>query len=234
MCTVTYVPLADNGYILTSNRDEHILRPALPFQEYEIGNKKIYFPKDSQAGGTWIAHDPQGYSLCLLNGAFTAHIPAGNYRRSRGLVLLDFFSYPSPQSFSDNYDFEGIEPFTLVLLKGGELEKEAAELRWDGNKTYFTKLDPDKPEIWSSATLYAPATIEGRRKSFSKWINDHKLYSQEAIVKFHRSGDSKQVSFVVDGGDRKTVSISSIFRTKQNTSIHYWDLLRDNNQELIL
>jgi len=41
MCTVTYLPLADNRFILTSNRDEGVMRkPALMPEVYEIAGKQ--------------------------------------------------------------------------------------------------------------------------------------------------------------------------------------------------
>ena len=56
MCTVTYLPLQDNGFILTSNRDEAIVRKiSLPPAKYTINNTSVFFPKDQEANGTWIA-----------------------------------------------------------------------------------------------------------------------------------------------------------------------------------
>ncbi|NDC40852.1 MAG: hypothetical protein EBZ77_04755, partial [Chitinophagia bacterium] len=55
MCTVTYLPL-DNGHILTSNRDEQLLRQAAaPPELIEGKTGGILFPRDGKAGGTWIA-----------------------------------------------------------------------------------------------------------------------------------------------------------------------------------
>ncbi len=119
MCTVTYLPLQDNGFILTSNRDETILRKsALPPAKYTIHNKCVVFPKDQQANGTWIATSPRSYTLCLLNGAFEKHTPNTSYKKSRGLALLDFFHYANANDFIDKYDFKGIEPFTMLIIKG--------------------------------------------------------------------------------------------------------------------
>ncbi|WP_264554454.1 NRDE family protein [Flavobacterium sp. N1861] len=68
MCTVTYVPLK-NGSCLTSNRDEKVAREkAIPPTEYFINNKKVIFPKDPKAGGTWFAYDEKNI-IILLNGA---------------------------------------------------------------------------------------------------------------------------------------------------------------------
>ena len=54
MCTVTFLPLKNDGFILTSNRDEQpnrITHPPLTVVEDET---TLLFPKDEIAGGTWI------------------------------------------------------------------------------------------------------------------------------------------------------------------------------------
>ena len=116
MCTVTYLPVHQREFILTSNRDEDILRlSALSVQEYQVNGRTVYFPKDQKASGTWIAYDVKGYTLCLLNGANRPHVRKDTYGKSRGLVLLDFYTFNDPDVFFKEYDFTGIEPFTMVM-----------------------------------------------------------------------------------------------------------------------
>jgi uncharacterized protein with NRDE domain len=118
MCTVSFLPKKGNSFILTSNRDEDMLRQtALPFQKYSLNNKSLYYPKDPKAGGTWIATEPNSFTVCLLNGAFKAHTPNPPYNKSRGIVLLDFFKYNNQYDFIKQYDFSNIEPFTLLFVK---------------------------------------------------------------------------------------------------------------------
>jgi uncharacterized protein with NRDE domain len=89
MCTVTFIPAADGVY-LTSNRDERLTRPdaLFPFRAAQEGQELIY-PKDAEAGGSWIALKSAGDAAVLLNGAFAKHQLQPAYRRSRGLVFLD-------------------------------------------------------------------------------------------------------------------------------------------------
>lgn len=68
MCTVSFV-CANGRIIITSNRDEQIGRPSNPPKNYLINNKKIIFPKDPKAGGTWFVVDDDATVLVLLNGA---------------------------------------------------------------------------------------------------------------------------------------------------------------------
>ena len=100
MCTVTYIPSNKDSYILTSNRDESPQRASAEIpKKYKIFDQDIFFPRDPQAGGTWIASSEENYTLCLLNGAFKKHKWNPPYRMSRGLVLLDFFKYNNTNKF---------------------------------------------------------------------------------------------------------------------------------------
>jgi len=64
MCTVTYIPSTEeNGFVLTSNRDEKEFRPTSPPEIYAYGNCKLVYPRDEQAGGSWIAINEKGISI---------------------------------------------------------------------------------------------------------------------------------------------------------------------------
>ena len=121
MCTVTYIPAKEKIFI-ASNRDEKSGRfPAIPPQEYEFVSGKVYFPKDKNAGGTWIAVHENGNAIVLLNGGFEFHESIPPYRKSRGLILLDLVQHDSPFDFFRSISLEDIEPFTLVIWQDNEL-----------------------------------------------------------------------------------------------------------------
>src|SRR5690606_623977 len=115
MCTVTFAR-SGNSTIITSNRDEQTGRaPAMPPREYEIDGRKIWFPKDGQSGGTWFALDESGNVTVLLNGAKEPHEFRNDWRKSRGLILLEIFA-SDPISTWKSIDLDMIEPFTMVLF----------------------------------------------------------------------------------------------------------------------
>ena len=88
MCTVSYVP-AKAGFILTSNRDEHISRGIARYHDlYQMDDTILAYPVDAKAGGTWFICNGQGDTGVLLNGAFEKHLPDPPYRKSRGAVLI--------------------------------------------------------------------------------------------------------------------------------------------------
>ena len=111
MCTVSFVYSQDK-IIITSNRDEKVIRPnAIPPKKHTINGKSIFFPKDPKAGGTWFAVDVYGTVLVLLNGAEEKHEVKLPYRKSRGLIVLDIISSESPKDFWSQIDLENSNPF---------------------------------------------------------------------------------------------------------------------------
>src|ERR1700676_2677089 len=121
MCTVTFIP-SGNNFFFTSSRDEQTGRPLAVFPKvYEINGYRILFPKDQQAGGSWVTVNELGSTAVLLNGAIKSHQPEPPYRKSRGLVLLDLISKSSPADAFEEEDFNGIEPFSVILYDNKNL-----------------------------------------------------------------------------------------------------------------
>lgn len=234
MCTVTYLPLNETQFILTSNRDEKKWRDcALPVKEYKIGNLKVYYPKDTHAGGTWIACAENQWTLCLLNGANTPHISSSNYRLSRGIMLLNFFDYNNFNDFITKYNFDEIEPFTLLLIHHNSATT-FYELKWDGNKISYRIVDHTIPHIWSSVTLYTPEIIDLRKKWFQNWLVLNQHYDENDIIDFHLhagNGDKANSLMMKRTNIFQTVSITCISFLGEQISIKYFDTV--NNKKNI-
>lgn len=208
MCTVSFVSVHDS-VIITSNRDENIQRQNAAAPAFHLlNNKKIIFPKDAKAGGTWFAACSNGTTGVLLNGAFVKHIPAPPYRKSRGLVLLDIIAADEPANFFTKIDLDNIEPFTLVLFQLHNL----FELRWDGNKKHTSLLNVSRNYIWSSSTLYAEAVITEREKLFNQFISNEKDKTPEGVHDFHitDNGDSENGFVINRQTGMKTFSITQV------------------------
>ncbi|NNC95652.1 MAG: hypothetical protein HKN92_08825 [Chitinophagales bacterium] len=224
MCTVTYLPLGD-GYILTSNRDESPLRGnAIPPKFYEYYKKSLLYPKDPVAEGSWIVSSSQ-FTLCLLNGGFEKHERQLPYRMSRGRVLLDFFSFSSVEDFFKDYSLDKIEPFTLVILKLTSGIKSAYELVWDGNNKHIRQLNPVKPFILASSTLYDRRMRFERKSWFSNWLNNHsEPFNQKDIIEFHKNaGNGNPYENLQMNRDEKvkTLSITSVLRSEDINEMKY-------------
>lgn len=227
MCTVTYIPQKENNYILTSNRDETPKRqPNGIFQNTEKG---LIYPKEPSKGGTWISASKDNQLLCLLNGAFVKHKHRPPYRRSRGLLVLDFFDYNSADDFFQNYELKDIEPFTLIVYEKGKL----FELRWDETKKHLKELDPQQAYIWSSSTLYPPQIKKMREEWFSAWKTAEKQPTAEAILNFHQTagiGDPENdLRMTRHGGIVQTVSVTQ-FNSEKEEMI-YIDLVNEEQSK---
>ncbi len=224
MCTVSYLPL-DTGFLLTSNRDEWKQRPAALYpKEYLLFNRKITFPKDPQANGTWIAMSKE-FTLCLLNGAFVKHQHKPPYRLSRGLVLLDFYQYLSVEKYITEYNFEGVENFTLLIKSN--TSNAFHEVRWDGTKIHHKVLNHLEKYIWSSCTLYTDEIITERKQWFAEWLSTHKSYTQKDIIHFHTfagKGDHTNDVIMKRESGVQTVSVTSIQKTVDNLEMKYIEL----------
>jgi len=68
MCTVTYLPLGNNKFILTSNRDESPTRKTISPTKYDENGVQLIYPKDEIAGGTWIGLSEKNRLVCFFLG----------------------------------------------------------------------------------------------------------------------------------------------------------------------
>lgn len=222
MCTVTFVPVKDK-FILTSNRDESILRTASQPVELRHNGCRLFFPRDTLAGGTWFAVNERGNAAILLNGAFQNHEKTPPYTRSRGRILLDIISAEIPASALSAIDLDNIEPFTLILFKNPEL----TEFRWDGGHRYNAQLDLSKNYIWSSATLYIKEVILHREKLFREFLLNTTHIDEESVIGFHNSRNNDlENGFVINRGNRlKTLSITQAVIQKDQVRLNHLDLL---------
>lgn len=228
MCTVTYLP-ASSGFILTHNRDETPTRSPKIISREKIAGDTLLFPRDTKAGGAWVGTTKSGKTACLLNGAFLKHHHSPPYRRSRGLMLLDFFELENPDRFFEDYDLEGIEPFTFLFFQ----KERVAELRWDGSQRYFKNLSPSTPHFWCSATLYPPEMQSKREQVFRNWLISQ-LPTPKSLISLHRTGSvgDPENDFVMNRGGRVcTVSITQVVVEKKFSRMRYFDLLEGNRDK---
>lgn len=226
MCTVTFIP-SENSLYITSNRDEKTKRKsALTPKVYEYDTGKILFPRDAEAGGTWIAAHENGNVVVFLNGGFKAHVAQRPYRKSRGLILLDLIDHPTPFNGFLAINLNNIEPFTAVIRDNGHL----FEARWDGKVKHQKELDPGQPMIWSSVTLYNEDIISKRNSWFQKWISANPDPGQNDIIHFHRftgEGDNFNDLMMNRNDEMRTVSITSTEISGKHIGMQYIDLASD-------
>jgi hypothetical protein len=223
MCTVTFIPTPD-GIYLTSNRDERPTRgdAIFPFRTASEGQEVIY-PKDAEAGGSWIALKSGGDAAVLLNGAFSKHRRQPAYRLSRGIVFLEIVRSGDPARCFEGMDLAGVEPFTLLLICSGLL----FECRWDGQQKHVEPLNNRNPHIWSSATLYPSAVSKDRERWLQQWYASVSDVNTNSILDFHRtagSGDRENGLVIDRQGVVATMSITLIRLAAPRATMVYVDL----------
>ena len=228
MCTVSFV--SSNGKtIITSNRDEKVLRPsAIEPKNYQINTKNVFFPKDPKAGGTWFAVDENSNVLVLLNGAEEKHILKEKYNRSRGLIVLELIGETSPLKMWQTIDLENVEPFTLVLFE----DQKLYQLRWNEIEKTTLALDVTKNHIWSSSTLYSAAIREKRANWFNTFLDTKPEVNEAELFNFHRYTEEENTEhgLVINRNDAlKTLSITQAVVEKNKVQMAHFDLIKNDS-----
>ena len=233
MCTVSFLPLPNNNFILTSNRDESPFRKTIAPEFYIEYNTKLLYPKDELAGGTWIGVSEKNRLVCLLNGGFEKHQRKQSYKTSRGVIVKELLASDNGIQYIEQYDFKDIEPFTIILVEW-EPELKVHELVWDGEKKHFYQL-PLTPKIWSSSPLYDSKMKKERENWFQNWQDINSNFSKESILEFHHNTDlgTKTTAPVMDRLFVKTVSISCVEKTNNNLSFSYEELNSGKKKEVL-
>ena len=224
MCTVTYLPINKDNFILTSNRDVPYAREkaVLP-QKYVENDIELFYPKDGKAGGTWIGISSKNRLICALNGGFDNHKSRESYKKSRGKIVLDLLRSDCIEIELNKIDLHDIEPFTFIIIDWNE-DLKLTEFVWDGVKKHLKKL-PQKPLIWSSSTLYTNDVKNMRKKWFTDWQYNHD-FNQKSILKFHHKagiGDDN-IDVVLKRKMVGTVSITSVMKNEMDVNMYYEDI----------
>lgn len=238
MCTVTYIPAAENrGFTLTSNRDEKVFRPTKPPAIAWYNHIKVAFPQDAKAGGSWIAISEKGRVCCLLNGAFTSHQKQEHHTKSRGKIVIELASTAlDVGTLFKSTELQNVEPFTMVVIEQAHGQIILSEFVWDGKQKYYRELDKNTAYIWSSATLYNAESRHERKSWFDGFIaNSGDDVSPEKILDFHTSKhtDDHALNLMMKReGGLKTVSVTQVTGHDESVKMKYWDLMQKEQYEV--
>ena len=222
MCTVTFLPIGENEFILTSSRDVPFSRKkALAPKKYIEDSVELTYPKDGDAGGTWIGTSSKKRLICLLNGGYVDHKTEKSYRASRGLIVKELLRSDDIKESLSNIDLNGIEPFTLAIVDWND-GLAVYDFVWTGNKKHLINI-PKTPHIWSSSTLYSDSVKKLRENWFADWQKGKTKFESEAIINFHRTAGDGDIETNVlmkrKGGG--TVSISSLKKVNDTVNFYY-------------
>lgn len=171
MCTVTFLPLPQGGYLLGTNRDESPTRgPALPPGVSHLAGRALLFPTDTDAGGTWIAVDEDGRSLCVLNGDRPPAAAPPARPLSRGLLLLQLMAAPDADDVHAELQRRAAagalacKPFQLLVATPGTPSR-ITSLTWDG--ATLTSSDHGDAALFVSSSFEPDAVLSRRAVAFA-------------------------------------------------------------------
>ena len=224
MCTVTFIPKPNNGFILTSNRDEAPGRDTFSPEIYNEDGVQLLYPKDALAGGTWIGVSQMKRTVTLMNGGFIAHKRKPPYRKSRGVVVKDFLKTEDLKAEVENYKFSDIEPFTAIIVEWKQ-DIQLFQLVWDGLNFHFSE-EPLAPKIWSSSPLYPENLKKKREQWFSEFLFEKVRPSEKELLNFHKTAGEGDLNsnLIMDRGVVKTKSITQIVKKNDTVEMYYEDL----------
>jgi hypothetical protein len=220
MCTVSWLH-QPGGYDLFCNRDEKRTRgTALPPAPKERDGVLYLAPIDADWGGTWLAVNEFGLSLCLLNESRGVE-PSGP-RRSRGLLIPQLASVRSAAACllrMTHLDLAGFAPFALVIL---EPEKPAAVAYWQGREL---AVDPagDVHMPLTSSAYDAAGVRRSRLREFSSHLGRARHLDAALLNDFHASHGAapNAYSTCMHRQDAQTVSFSWVRVTRHAIQFRY-------------
>jgi hypothetical protein len=208
MCTVSWFHTAD-GYQLFCNRDErHTRLPATPPQAAEQRGVRVLAPRDGDHGGTWLAVNQFGLSLCLLNRTAARPPNAPATYTSRGLLLLELADTRAvahlPARLSQA-TLARFRPFTLLALAP---QTPAQVWQWTG--TTLESATAGAIPLPLSSSSYAPAQVVAARQNHFR--NVVKRLDEPTLRRFHASHApaASAYSTCMHRADASTVSFSHL------------------------
>ena len=209
MCTVSFLPLPSGGYLLGTNRDESPRRgPGRPPAVLTLDDgTQVLAPTDSDAGGTWVAVDAQGRSLCLLNGDRPAAVPTGD-PPSRGLLILDFARDPDPEAILGTLRERlrdgglGYKAFKLIVALPGQGGASARCVRvaWDG-KDGLELLERSGSQVIVSNS-FDPVGVEASRGAAFEQLASRAPTESDELARAQAAWHASHAEGEPDGGTR--------------------------------
>jgi hypothetical protein len=225
MCTMSWHDRA-GGYRIFFNRDERRERaPELPPAVDERNGSRFIAPRDGEAGGSWIAVNEHGVSLCLLNGfPDGAVVPdaAGRDYTSRGALPVSLIELHATSSIAERLralDLRCYRPFQLVAFApaGSGLFAD-----WSGTTLEIEENRPRTRPLVSSS-FYTESVRDSRAAVYRELVEGGEPGSPEAHRAFHASHTPERGphSPCMHRPDARTVSFSGISVDGEEVRFYY-------------
>jgi len=225
VCTVSWVQ-QPGGYHLLANRDEKRTRgrafaPAIR----ECGGVRYVAPIDSDFGGTWIATNEFGVSVCLLNGDAGNQNSFPSRQRSRGLLLRELAWEATGADCLlslRQLDLSPYAPFVLLIL---EPDRPAILAEWSRERLTVDSAADQMP--LTSSSFDSCGVRRSRLSEFERRAGMAARVDPTLLYQFHASHgtgmDARADAYspCMHREDAETVSFSWVVVTREEVRFLY-------------
>ena len=225
MCIVTYIP-SDCGFSLTSNRDERFDRPTIAPRIYGAENAPLIYPLDLKGKGTWFSINPKEKKVCCLLNAEKQY-PQGRQKQSRGHIPIAWISVSKFDFHKTPLDLYA--PFGLITIENINRSIIIKKHNWNERKFKSEVLNPKKPYLWCSSSLYSKENEDEFENLFKEKIP--RLKKTQRIIEFHKKIAQPLNSdrYKEKNKNIQTVSITHLKVKKSGAKMKYVDLSGDKH-----
>ena len=219
MCTVSWFK-SSTGYELFFNRDERIKRADASEPEIYIENGCHFLsPTDTEAGGSWIAVNQHGLTVCLLNLYSAKDITVRNDYISRGEIIRSIAgcsTITAAHNELKEMDLTRYRTFSALAI-----DDQANNLLfiWDG-ESYIVESNTISPK--SSSSVDSDKVRASRKLIYKKLGLQHSTNRQDFLA-FQRGHEpNSRYSVCMHDENRKTVSLSHIVVNDESAKFDYY------------
>ena len=221
MCTMTWFP-KEGGYELFFNRDEQLSRRTaeLPSIQHKGGIEYIS-PTDSDAGGTWIAVNQYGITVCLLNHYQFEQIETYKEWISRGEIVRSFAlteNLAAAESSFDELDLNDYHAFRMFIIDRNGHNRLFV---WD---VHSARIEFNVTTPKSSSSVDSK-NVKAKRKKLFRDLKLMESKNTQQFIDYHSSHlpcQSKD-SVCMHRDDAKTVSLSHVSVDEHGVHFAYAD-----------
>ena len=221
MCTMTWF-VKEDGYDLFFNRDERSSRrrAELPSSQL-IDGVRYLSPTDADAGGTWIAANQFGITVCLLNHYQFEQIETYKKWTSRGEMVRLLATTESLVDAEQLFNSLGLDDYRAFRMFIIDHRGDNRLCVWDGHSARI-EVDVISPKSSSSVDAKQVKTV---RKNLFAQLNLAKSKRVNDYINYHASHlpTRSKESVCMHRDDASTISLSHVSVSSHGVSFRYAD-----------
>ena len=212
----------DDGYELFFNRDEQLSRRRAKLPAIHKNETVDYIsPTDSDAGGTWIAVNQYGITVCLLNHYQFEQISTYKNWISRGEIVRSFALTSDLSSAEQEFGDLSLDDYRAFRMFMIDPQGNNRLFVWDGHSA---RIESNVTTPKSSSSVDSK-NVKKKRKDLFRDLNLIESKDAKKFIAYHASHlpSRSKDSVCMHREDAKTVSLSHINVTDKGIEFAYAD-----------